>query len=391
MAEIVDGGAMVFSDVAMIRTAVVVVLMWVVAFFGRRCSKAALPLAIAAGIFFLAETLNTLVEMLVDRISLEANVFSARIKHASAFLSACVGTVAFLLLALVGYHMFFRAPSSPGCAHCQQAPTWGSQVVGAWRDAERGPRSGPEPRRGSEGGSMDPERERSSDAEGSEGVPSLSMRGSELQLAPGSLELAGSGQVRSDPVDPERERSSDAEGSEGVPAPPVSATELQVEAPSPESHPVQGAEGTPSLPLRGSGAAAKTPRSASLHAQRQQVVPHSYVRWLREAGELKQRRSSRGTRQAEAEEHGEPERPRRPFVSRHVLHPFDWERRVAHKRRLRRRRAVASSGSMQLTVGAEHEAVAGRNLGGDGALDLGDASVLAGQSGQAAPGGACRG
>jgi diacylglycerol kinase len=97
--EVADGGAMLFSDVAMVRTLVVVAVMLAVVILARRrAAPYAAALAIAAAFFFLCEAYNTIVEMLVDRISMEHNVFSARIKHSSAFVSAVAGTVAFAIL-----------------------------------------------------------------------------------------------------------------------------------------------------------------------------------------------------------------------------------------------------------------------------------------------------
>jgi diacylglycerol kinase len=106
LAEVVDGGAMMFADVAVVRAAVATAVMLALAFLARHRSPCAWALALAACAFLFSEMLNTLVEMLVDRISLEANVFSARIKHAAAFLSACVGAAAVVLVGVVLYQAF---------------------------------------------------------------------------------------------------------------------------------------------------------------------------------------------------------------------------------------------------------------------------------------------
>lgn len=117
MAEISDGARMMFSDVAVVRTLAVVVLMWVVAALARRRVGAwAFALACAAALYLFAEMVNTLVEMLVDRISLQPHRFSARIKHAAAFLSFMVGAVAFALLAVVGVKLFFGTAAAPAPA-----------------------------------------------------------------------------------------------------------------------------------------------------------------------------------------------------------------------------------------------------------------------------------
>ena len=110
LAEVVDGGAMMFSDVAVVRAAVVCGVLLLLSVLARHRSNYTWALAVAACAFLFSEMLNTLVEMVVDRISLEPHVFSARIKHAAAFLSACVGVTAFGLAAVVLYQVFFRVP-----------------------------------------------------------------------------------------------------------------------------------------------------------------------------------------------------------------------------------------------------------------------------------------
>jgi diacylglycerol kinase len=110
LAEVMDGGAMMFSDVAVVRAVGAAAVMLVLAFVARNRSTWAWALVIAAFAFLFAEMLNTLVEMLVDRISLEANVFSARIKHASAFFSACTAVVAICVTVVVSYHALFKPP-----------------------------------------------------------------------------------------------------------------------------------------------------------------------------------------------------------------------------------------------------------------------------------------
>jgi len=108
IAEVSDGARMMFSDVAVVRTAAVVAAMWVVAALGRsRAGPWAFALAFAAALYLFAEMVNTLVEMLVDRISLQPHRFSARIKHAAAFLSFLTGAAAFLLLGIVAVKLFF--------------------------------------------------------------------------------------------------------------------------------------------------------------------------------------------------------------------------------------------------------------------------------------------
>jgi diacylglycerol kinase len=104
---------MIFSDVAVVRTVVAVAIMLLVAFFARRHSKFSLVLVAAAIFFLFCEMFNTVTEMIVDRISLESNAFSARIKHASAFISAVAGFVAFSFLFVVLYNLLFSPSSAP--------------------------------------------------------------------------------------------------------------------------------------------------------------------------------------------------------------------------------------------------------------------------------------
>jgi diacylglycerol kinase len=103
--EVSDGAAMLFMDVAVVRTLVVVCIMLVVAFLARRHSKFVTWLVAAAVFFMFCEMFNTITEMLVDRISLANNAFSARIKHASAFVSAVSGIIAFSLFFVVLYNL----------------------------------------------------------------------------------------------------------------------------------------------------------------------------------------------------------------------------------------------------------------------------------------------
>lgn len=103
--EVSDGAAMLFMDVAVVRTLVVVCIMLAVAFLARRHSKFVTWLVAAAVFFMFCEMFNTITEMLVDRISLANNPFSARIKHASAFVSAVSGIIAFSLFFVVLYNL----------------------------------------------------------------------------------------------------------------------------------------------------------------------------------------------------------------------------------------------------------------------------------------------
>jgi diacylglycerol kinase len=113
--EIADGAGMLFTDVAVIRTLVVVGVMLVVAFLARKHSKFVLWLVVASVFFMFCEMFNTITEMLVDRISLETHPFSARIKHASAFVSAVSGLIAFSLLFVVLYNLLI-SPSAPAAS-----------------------------------------------------------------------------------------------------------------------------------------------------------------------------------------------------------------------------------------------------------------------------------
>jgi diacylglycerol kinase len=114
--EIADGAGMLFTDVAVIRTLVVVGVMLVVAFLARKHSKFVLWLVVASVFFMFCEMFNTITEMLVDRISLETHPFSARIKHASAFVSAVSGLIAFSLLFVVLYNLLI-SPSAPAASN----------------------------------------------------------------------------------------------------------------------------------------------------------------------------------------------------------------------------------------------------------------------------------
>lgn len=121
--EVLDGAAMLVADVAVVRTVVVVLLMLVVAFVMRHRSRWALVLVVSACIFLLCEFLNTIVEMLVDRISLAPNMLSARIKHSSAFVSALSGSVAFVALGVVTWQgFFFRKSTGPVEVEAAAAP-----------------------------------------------------------------------------------------------------------------------------------------------------------------------------------------------------------------------------------------------------------------------------
>jgi diacylglycerol kinase len=104
--EVADGAAMMFMDVAVIRTLIVVCVMLVVAFLARKHSTFVTWLIVSAIFFMFCEMFNTITEMLVDRISLSHNLFSARIKHASAFVSAVSGIIAFTLFFVVLYNLF---------------------------------------------------------------------------------------------------------------------------------------------------------------------------------------------------------------------------------------------------------------------------------------------
>lgn len=125
VAEITDGAFMLLSDVAVIRTLVVVMIMFVVAFLSRKHSSLGSALTIAACFYLLCELFNTVVETIVDRISMEANVLSARIKHAAAFISALAGGTSFVLLLIVLYQVFMsprteeshHTPALPPHAH----------------------------------------------------------------------------------------------------------------------------------------------------------------------------------------------------------------------------------------------------------------------------------
>jgi diacylglycerol kinase len=117
VAEVSDGARMMFSDVAVLRTLAVVAVMWAVAALARRkVGTWALALAFAAALYLFAEMVNTLVEMLVDRISLDAHRFSARIKHAAAFLSFVFGAAAFGLLLVVSGKLFFGTAATSAIA-----------------------------------------------------------------------------------------------------------------------------------------------------------------------------------------------------------------------------------------------------------------------------------
>jgi diacylglycerol kinase len=120
--EVLDGAAMLVADVAVVRTVVVVLLMFVVAFVMRHRSRWALVLVVSACIFLLCEMLNTIVEMLVDRISLAPNMLSARIKHSSAFVSALSGSVAFVALGVVMWQGFFHKSTTPAEVEAAAAP-----------------------------------------------------------------------------------------------------------------------------------------------------------------------------------------------------------------------------------------------------------------------------
>jgi len=114
--EVADGAGMLFTDVAVIRTLVVVGVMLVVAFLARKHSKFVLWLVVASVFFMFCEMFNTITEMLVDRISLETHPFSARIKHASAFVSAVSGLIAFSLLFVVLYNLLISPNTTTSCA-----------------------------------------------------------------------------------------------------------------------------------------------------------------------------------------------------------------------------------------------------------------------------------
>jgi diacylglycerol kinase len=119
VAEISDGCFMLLSDVAVIRTIAVVAVMFVVAFLSRKHSTLTSALTIAACFYLLCELFNTVVETIVDRISLEANVLSARIKHASAFISALAGGTSFVLLFVVLYQVFMNPKPHSTTQHAQ--------------------------------------------------------------------------------------------------------------------------------------------------------------------------------------------------------------------------------------------------------------------------------
>lgn len=258
LAEVMDGAAMMYADVAVLRATVFAAVMLAVAFLARHRSGFAVALAVAAGAFVFAEMLNTLVEMLVDRISLEANVLSARIKHAAAFVSACVAAVAISLLALVLYQIWFGAAGGDKAGHADSTPTPTPpppKVIGA-----------PEP----------------------------TQPASPAGLAP-PLPHHGGGRWSS---------------------------EHREEAPSGEAEPTQ-----PDL-AAAVGSAPPPPPSASAPASAPAPAPpppppcEFIMRWAR-----------LGATGSAAEP--------RAFVSRRVLHPLQWDSRVKHKRRYRRRVAGA--------------------------------------------------
>lgn len=116
---------MLFSDVAVVRTVVAVAVMLAVAFVMRRRSVWTHVLAALACAYLLCEFINTIVEMIVDRISLAPNMMSARIKHSSAFVSALCGSAAFIALAVVlwqGLWPSLPVPAPPAATPPQQPP-----------------------------------------------------------------------------------------------------------------------------------------------------------------------------------------------------------------------------------------------------------------------------
>jgi diacylglycerol kinase len=357
LAEVADGGAMMFADVAVVRASVVCAALLALAFFARHRSSCAWMLALAACAFLFSEMLNTLVEMLVDRISLEVNVFSARIKHAAAFLSACVGVVASGLALVVLYQTVagtHTATPSASCGSCSgeapencPSPFGLGQSCGNSRCSSRLRPSGsasfqtraishPAPTRGYERGTEWAEAERSEG--GREAPPSLHCASRSSPSRP---------QPSLDGADP---RSLDAlgatpSGAEGSRT--ESAMALRVTPSGAEGSRTESAKGSGADP-RSSDALVNTPQTPS---QRSELLPstiplHSTVqpvpspdglalptliplRWLKHPRQV----ALRTTRPMKAKREGLREGE---FVSRNIKHPSTWTARTTHKRRYRR-------------------------------------------------------
>jgi diacylglycerol kinase len=136
--EVADGAAMMFMDVAVVRTLIVVCVMLVVAFLARKHSTFVTWLIVSAIFFMFCEMFNTITEMLVDRISLSHNLFSARIKHASAFVSAVSGIIAFTLFFVVLYNLFVAPNKEQRTRSDTQPPVLvsGESAITDYRSAE---------------------------------------------------------------------------------------------------------------------------------------------------------------------------------------------------------------------------------------------------------------
>jgi len=292
LAEVADGGAMMFADVAVVRASVVCAALLALAFFARHRSSCAWMLALAACAFLFSEMLNTLVEMLVDRISLEVNVFSARIKHAAAFLSACVGVVASGLALVVLYQTVAgtQAPTpSASCGSCSGEAPEKTRTI-----------SHPAPTRGYERGTEWAEAERSEG--GREAPPSLHCASRSSPSRP---------QPSLDGADP---RSFDALGAD-----PRSSDALVTTPQTPSLR----SELLPStIPLHSTVQPVASPDGLALPT----LLP---LRWLKHPRQV----ALRTTRPMKAKREGLREGE---FVSRKIKHPSTWTARTTHKRRYRR-------------------------------------------------------
>lgn len=121
VAEIQDGLAMLWSDKAVVRMVVFATMVMITTFLARAyisCLHASL-IALMTALALSFEMVNTIVEMVVDRIGLEPNALSAHTKHAAATLSLPWGLAAFVLWvvgmagALIGVAMGPPSPPSP--------------------------------------------------------------------------------------------------------------------------------------------------------------------------------------------------------------------------------------------------------------------------------------
>jgi diacylglycerol kinase len=292
LAEVADGGAMMYADVAVVRASVLAAVMLAVAFLARHRSGFAVALAVAAGAFLFAEMINTLVEMLVDRISLEANAFSARIKHAAAFVSACVGLVSVALLAAVAFQLWcgggggggggdgagLRGPAGEG------GPGDGHQAEGAAAAAQNAAARAENAARAAVGAA------RAALAAQAERTGLRGPEGARFSEWP----EPGTGWASPRP----------GEGGSAVPAGAEYAAPSRRTAAEPAAEPAA----QPAEPAPAAEAAEPTPAA---------IEPDFLTRW------------ARSTAAAPA---------RRQFSSRRIVHPLQWEARTRLKKRYRRRR-----------------------------------------------------